>query len=212
MTSYYTLPMGHYLDDLAGDKDAPGGGSACGLTGALAAGLGSMVCHFTIGKKKYADVEEDVKELLEHFEKLRGELSGLMQEDVDVFQSQMGSAYSMPKETEDQKQRRREAIEEACKACVQPPLKIARNCFYLLELLLDLAGIGNTQLVSDVGVGASIAYGAFEGAKLNVEINLGFISDSAFAGEIRMEIETMIMKTSALKGRILEIVDEKING
>ncbi len=210
MTNYYTLPMGSYLDDLAGEKDAPGGGSACGLAGALASALGSMVCHFTVGRKKYADVEGEIKDLLEHFEKMRGELMGLMQEDVDVFQSQMGTAYSMPKETEEQKQRRREAIEEACKACVQPPLKIARNSFYVMEMLLELAEIGNTQLVSDVGVGAALAYGAFEGAKLNIEINLGFISDRSFAGEIRVELESMVMKTNALKTRIMEIVEEKM--
>jgi methenyltetrahydrofolate cyclohydrolase len=203
--------MTYYLDDLAGEKDAPGGGSACGLAGALASALGSMVCHFTIGKKKFAEVEEDTKDLLENFEKLRGELSQLMQEDVDVFQSQMGTAYSMPKETDDQKQRRREAIEEACKACIQPPLKIARNCFYLLELLLELGGIGNPQLVSDVGVGAALAYGAFEGARLNVDINLRFITDQKFGGEVRIELETMIMKTNALKGRIMELVEEKMH-
>jgi formiminotetrahydrofolate cyclodeaminase len=211
MVNYNTLPVSSYLDDLAGEKDAPGGGSACGLAGALASALGSMVCHFTVGRKKYAEVEGEIKDLLEHFEKFRGELTGLMQEDVDVFQSEMGTAYSLPKETDDQKQRRKEAIEAACKACIQPPLKIARNCFYVLELLLELAEIGNTQLVSDVGVGAALAYGAFEGAKLNVEINLRFISDRTFAGEIRVELESMVMKTGALKGRIMEIVEEKLS-
>ncbi len=212
MTAYYHEPMSIYLDDLASEKDAPGGGSACGLAGALASALGSMVCHFTMGRKKYAAVEGRVKDLLEQFDLLRKELAGLMQEDVDVFHSQMGSAFSMPKETEEQKKLRQQAIEEACKASCQPPLQIARNCFFLMEMLRELGEIGTTQLVSDVGVATALAYGAFEGAKLNVEINLKYITDETFVNDILSEFEPLVAKVTTLKARTMEIVQAKMAG
>lgn len=212
MTRYVDQPLKTYVNDLAARLDAPGGGSACGLTGALAAALGAMVCQFTLGKKKYAEVEDRIKELLEHFEKFRGEFTRLMQEDVDVFQAQMGNAYALPKETPVQQEIRKQAIEAACKASCRPPLEIARNCFYLFELLLELADIGTTQLISDVGVAGALAFGAFEGARYNIDINLKYITDATFAREVRSEVAAMAEKVDVLKARIAETMDEKMGG
>jgi methenyltetrahydrofolate cyclohydrolase len=210
MNKYIDQPMRRYLEDLAGKLDAPGGGSACGLVGAVAAGLGSMVCEFTLGKKKYADVEEEIKDLLGEFTKLRGEFTDLMQQDVDVFHSQMGAAYSLPKETPTEQEVRKRAIEEACKASCQPPFQITRNCFYLLELLLQLADIGTSQLISDVGVAGALAYGALEGARYNININLKYITDESYVHQVLTEIDPMLGKADALRVRITEIVHEKV--
>jgi len=212
MPDYYNQPMKMYVDDLASEKDAPGGGSACGMVGALASALGSMVCHFTVGRKKYAAVEPRIKDLLDQFEQLRQEMADLMQEDVDVFHSQMGHAFGLPKDTDEQKQRRRQAIEDACKSSCQPPLQIARNCLFLFEMLKELAEIGTTQLISDVGVAATLAFGAFEGARFNIDINLNYITDELFVNDVMNELEPLVTKVTNLKIKTVEIVREKMIG
>jgi len=212
MERYLESAMKTYLDDLADKKDAPGGGSASALAGALGAALGSMVCQFTLGKKKYADVEGDILILLGRFEDHRNTLTDLMQEDVDVFHTQMAGAYVLPNETDEQKRIRREAIENACKACCQPPLKVMRRCAQIMTDLSELADIGTVQLVSDVGVGAAMAMGAFEGARFNVEINIKFIADTLFNQSVRKEVDSLSQTVPAAKASILEKVREKIQG
>ncbi len=210
MQPYISQPMQKYLDDLAGKLDAPGGGSACGLVGALASALGSMVCHFTLGKKKYEEVAPRIQELLDQFERERKTLTDLMQADVDIFHSQMGYAYGLPKDTDEQKQIRREAIEKACKAACQPPLNIARCCRTLMSMLIELGEKGTIQLVSDVGVAAALAKGAFDGALLNVEINLKYIADTDFIGKVRTEIEPMKDAIACETNQVMQIVHDKI--
>jgi formiminotetrahydrofolate cyclodeaminase len=210
MEKYIDQPMKIYVDDLAAHKDAPGGGSACGLVGALAAALGSMVCHFTIGKKKYADVEERIREMLQEFEASREKLTGLMQEDVDVFHLKMGTAFSLPKDTDEQKAIRNAAIQDACKVACQPPMEIARFCFRLMKLLDELADKGSSQLVSDVGVAASIAGGAFDGARFNVEINLKYLNDEEFINHIQEELFPLIYNFLELQTNVIQKVREKM--
>ncbi len=210
MEKYINLPMQVYLDDLAAHKDAPGGGSACGLVGALAAALGSMVCHFTIGKKKYSDFEERIKTMLTEFESSRADLAGLMQEDVDVFHSQMGTAFNLPKENDEQKAFRDAAIQEACKAACQPPMAIARLCFKLMKLLDELTEKGSSQLISDIGVAAALAGGAFDGARFNIEINLKYLKDADFIKNVQKELLPMIYEFCVLQQKVIEKVREKM--
>lgn len=211
MDKYIDLPLKRYLDDLAGPKDAPGGGSACGLVGSLAASLGSMVCNFTIGKKKYAEVEPRIREMLGAFESIRRELADLMQRDVDVFHKYMGEAFAMPRETDDQKAARKQAIENACKKAAEPPFDIVKSCVKLMALFIELGEKGNSQLVSDVGVGASMAQAAFDGAKMNVEINLNYISDARFVEDIRRQLHSQAQEIATLFNRAKIIIQEKMN-
>jgi formiminotetrahydrofolate cyclodeaminase len=210
MEKYINLPLKQFTDDLAAHKDAPGGGSACGLVGSLASALGSMVCNFTIGRKKYADVEDRVKVLLTEFDQLRTELLDLMQKDVDVFHSEMGSAFALPKNTDEEKALRKEAIENACKSACQAPLEIARKSCKLLKMFVELAEKGNTQLVSDVGVAISFAVAAFEGAKFNIDINLNFIADKGFVKSILAELTPLASAVHTLKDHAQKIVLEKM--
>ena len=211
MIDYAKEPLRTYLDHLAAKQETPGGGSVAALVGALAAGLGSMVCNFTIGKKKYADVEGDIRRILARCEEARKELLTLMQEDVNIFQTQMATAYALPKDTEEQTAARREAIEKACKSAAQPPIKTIRLCRNLLKLMTELGEKGSTLLVSDVGVAAALAQAAFDSARLNVDINLNYLSDKAFAKKVRDEIEPMIDEVQALSTQAMTIVREKLH-
>ncbi|NLE29244.1 MAG: cyclodeaminase/cyclohydrolase family protein [Phycisphaerae bacterium] len=211
MEKYIDLPLKNYLDDLAGPKDAPGGGSACGLAGALAASLGSMVCQFTLGRKKYAEVEPRIREILTELESLRGALVDLMQRDVDVFHTYMGQAFAMPKDTDEQKAARKQAIGEACQRAAEPPYEIVKKCVKLMSFFVELGEKGNTQLVSDVGVAGAMARAAFEGARLNVEINLNYICDTGFVENVRNELKDLAGEFDLLLSKVHDVVRKKMS-
>jgi len=178
-----------YLDKLAGKLPAPGGGSAAALAGALGAASGAMVASFTVGKKKYADVEEEIQGHLDAIEAIRGEMARLVDEDVTAYGA-VGAAYGMPKGTEEEKAARTAAIQEALKAAAAVPMRLAEQCAALVEHLPPLLEKGNPNLVSDVGVAAKLAEAACECAWLNVEVNLAYIKDDDFTNHARAETES----------------------
>ena len=165
-----------YFDDLAAKKPAPGGGSAAAAAGALGVSLLSMVANFTIGKEKYKDVEAEIQQILDTAEKSRAELQKLIDEDVAAYQK-VSAAYKMPKDTEEDKRARTEAIQTALKDAMAVPLAICRNLFEAARLCEPLLEKGNINLVSDVGVAAEFIASGFAAALLNVEINLSGIKD-----------------------------------
>jgi formiminotetrahydrofolate cyclodeaminase len=210
LTDYANEPLHRYLDDLASRHETPGGGSVSGLVAALAAGLGSMVCHFTVGKKKYAAVENEIKDILSQCDSLRLDLLAQMQRDVDVFQSQMATAYGLPKDTAEQAAVRESALQAACKAAAAPPMTIARQCRKLMTLLASLAEKGSTMLVSDTGCAAALAKGAFDSAAFNVQINVNFIKDKEFASALSAELEALAAEIGPLAERVLTSVRAKM--
>lgn len=199
-----------YLDAAASGESTPGGGSVCGLVGALGAALSSMVCNFTVGKKKYADVEEDVKAILARAEQLRATLTDLMQLDTEVY-GKMAPAYSMPKDTDEQKAARTQAIQAGLKESLQVPRQIALAAKEVIELNEELVDKGNTMLVSDVGVAVLLARAAFEGAMMNVDINLAYIKDDAFCDQVRQELADPRNRTVPMAEKILEKVNANIS-
>ena len=186
---YRTETIRKYLDDAASSLPAPGGGSVSALAGALGAAMGCMVCNLTIGKEQFDQVESQVKGILSVCEASRVRLLDLTQADVDAY-GHVSRAYRMPRQTDEEKQTRRAAIQEACKNALQPPLQSVRECLTILRLMEKLVDIGNPALISDVGVAVVLAEAALRGAKLNVEINLNAIKDAEFVAPIRKEIET----------------------
>ena len=173
---YIEEPLKKYLDETASGSSTPGGGSVAALAGALGAALTSMVCNFTVGKKKYADVEADVAEILSEVEGIRHELLNLMVKDTQVY-GHVTAAYKMPKDTPEEKKSRTQAIQEALKMAMQAPLDAAICCHKVLKLNIPLLEKGNTNLISDVGVAVLLAEAAMRSAVMNVEINLSYIND-----------------------------------
>ena len=186
---YRTETIRKYLDDAASNLPAPGGGSVSALAGALGAAMGCMVCNLTIGKEQFDQVESQVKEVLAKCDEARLRLFELMQADVEAY-THVSRAYKMPRQTPEEKDARRAAIQGACKVALDPPHQILREALTILRLMERLVDVGNPNLISDVGVAAILAEAALRGAKLNVEINLNAIKDAPFVEGVRKEIET----------------------
>ena len=202
--------VSNFLDELASNSPTPGGGSVAALAGALGVALISMVGNLTVGKKKYEDVEEDIKKIISSSEKLRYELSQLIEEDVKVFNNFMAT-YKMPKETEDEKKIRTEKMQEALIKAAKVPLRVAYKCLDILSLSKEVAEKGNINVVSDAGVAVLMAEAALESAILNVKINLKMIKDEKTIEELSSSIKEILLKEKGQKEKVLEIVEQKIS-
>jgi len=201
--------VSNFLDELASNSPTPGGGSVAALAGALGAALISMVGNLTVGKKKYEDVEEDIKKIIGSSEKLRYELSQLIEEDVKVFNNFMAT-YKMPRETEDEKKMRTEKIQEALIEAAKIPLRVAYKCLDIMILSQEAAEKGNINVISDAGVAVLMAEAALESAILNVKINLRKIKDEKIRTELSSSIKELLLKENGQKEEVLEIVESKM--
>ncbi len=207
---YIEEPLKKYLDEAASGAPTPGGGSVAALAGALGAALTSMVCNFTVGKKKYKDVEAEVAQILSEAENLRAKLLELMVEDTQVY-GKVSEAYGMPNNTPQKKEARSEAIQIALKEAMKAPLEAAICCHKILKLNEPLVEKGNKNLISDVGVAVLLAESAMRSAVLNVEINLSYIKDEKLRQETRDKLRPMIAEAVQLRSKIYEIVNQAIN-
>jgi methenyltetrahydrofolate cyclohydrolase len=198
-----------FLDELASKSATPGGGSVSALLGAQSAALTSMVCNLTIGKPKYAEVEVEMRALLQKSEALREKLTGLIKADVDVFNRLMG-AYGLPKETDEEKAARTEAIQTVLKAATEVPLDCARACAEAIELSRCAANKGNLGVISDAGAAVMAGYGGLKSAALNVYINTGSLKDRPFAEAKLAELETILKDADAAVDDVYQTVKTKL--
>jgi formiminotetrahydrofolate cyclodeaminase len=202
-------PIKSFLDELSSSAPAPGGGSVAALAGALGAALISMVNNLTIGKEKYAGVQDDISALLEKSESLRKKLADLLEEDVAVY-TQLSQTMKMPRDTEEQKTARAKAMDRDLKAAADVPLRVAEACVAVMELCRPAADKGNVNAVSDVGVGILMAEAGLRSAALNVLINLGWIKDARYVSETRQKLDALLSGKPALRDEIYELVASKL--
>jgi len=202
-------PVVTFLDELASSAPAPGGGSAAALLAAIGAALVSMVGNLTLGKKKYADVQEDIQSILARSEALRHKCVDLLEADVAAY-TQVMKAYKMARDTEEQKKTRSAAIQEALKHATAVPMELAETCVEILNLCPESAEKGNVRAVSDVGVGALAAEAALRAASLNVLINLGAIKDEGFCRREHARLDSLLSGKAQLKEEILKDVEAKL--
>lgn len=201
-----------FLGELASATPTPGGGSVAALSGALGAALASMVCNLTIGKKKYADVEDDVKAVLEKSEALRVELAALIEEDAAAFDRVM-DAMKLPKETDEEKAARKKALELSLVEAASVPLGVMAACVSVVRIARAVAEKGNRNAVSDAGVAALMGRAGAHAARLNVLINLGGIrSDehSAFVNEAREALARLSSEVDETAGEVMTYVLEQV--
>jgi formiminotetrahydrofolate cyclodeaminase len=198
-----------FLDALASNAPAPGGGSVAALSGALGAALLSMVCNLTLGKKRYAAVQDEISALVEKTEALRHRLTDLLEADVQVYTG-VSTAYKMPRKTLEEKAARSAAIQDALKAAAQVPLDVAGACVEVLELCTQTAEQGNVNAVSDAGVAALMAEAGLRSAALNVIINMNAIKDKAFSAKLQSQLDAFLEGRSALKEQVYDLVVEKL--
>ncbi len=171
-----------FLDEVASNSAAPGGGSVAALAGSLGAALTSMVCRLTIGKKKYADVQVEMEKILNQSEALRKQLTGIIDEDTAAFGKVM-AALGMPRETDEQQERRSQSIQEATKGATLVPLKLLELCEEGAAFAQTVAEKGNRNSLSDAGVSLLLFQAAAHGAALNVRTNLAGLEDRVFRDE-----------------------------
>jgi formiminotetrahydrofolate cyclodeaminase len=206
---YSEQTLNRFLDDLASGAPTPGGGSSAALVGAVAAGLVSMVGQFTVGREKFQAVEETAREILNRSEALRAEMVRLIQADIDAF-GEVSAAYKLPRATDDEKAARTAAIQASLVTATEAPLATARAAEELLQLCERMAGIGNPQTISDVGVGALAADACLQSAALNIEINLKNMKDSERAVGYQRELDRLLNRRGERLARILAAVRERL--
>jgi formiminotetrahydrofolate cyclodeaminase len=198
-----------FLDKLASKSATPGGGSVSALLGAQSAALTSMVCNLTIGKPKYAEVDAEMQVLLQKSEALREKLTGLIKADVDVFNRLM-AAYGLPKETDEEKVTRTEAIQTVLKAATEVPLQCVRACAEAIELSRCAANKGNLGVISDAGAAVMAGYGGLKSAALNVYINTGSLKDRQFAEAKLTELEAILKNVDGIVEEVYQTVKSKL--
>ena len=207
--SLITKNISEFLNELASSSPAPGGGSVSALAGALGSALISMVGNLTIGKKKYAEVEAEMRNVINESEKLRGKLSSLIDKDTDAFNLVM-SAFGMPKETGDQKNARTAAIESATKEATMVPLDVMHVCLDAVALSETVARKGNTNALSDAGVSALLLRAGCRGAYYNVKINLSSIKDADFIEKIKQDAARTMDAVDAKAKSVIDHVESQL--
>ncbi|QDW75593.1 cyclodeaminase/cyclohydrolase family protein [Lachnospiraceae bacterium KGMB03038] len=198
-----------FLEALSSKEPVPGGGGASAAVGAFAGALGMMVANLTIGKKRYADVEEEIKASLIKLKGLQEELVRLTDADAKAFEP-LSKAYGLPRETKEQQEKKEAVMEEALYEASVVPMEIMETIRKVMEELEVLGEKGSRIAVSDVGVGILFAQAALEGASLNIFINTKLMKNRERAKEMNSKAEAMIQEGSRQKEKIYQDVLEKI--
>ena len=186
----------------ASNEPVPGGGSISALAGALAAALTEMVAGLTIGKKKYAEVEEEMKKAVAPMHEICGHLLDDIKRDSESFDLYM-QALTLPKETEEEKAARTKAMQDGLKAAVAVPLSVAKRAYEVMPYAEVMVTKGNKTAVTDALVATMMARTAVLGALFNVKINLESIKDEAFVEETAKEVAVIEKNALAYEKKIL---------
>ena len=202
MGEWKELTVEEFAAAAATSAPVPGGGSVAALTGALAASLSEMVANLTIGKKKYAEAEKEMKELATTASLIREELLDGIQRDSNSFRTFM-DALAMPKTTEEEKEARREAMQKGLLAATEAPLAIAEAAARIFPLAEAVVLRGNAGAVTDGLVSAMLARSSVLSALLNVKINLGSMNDQAFAAAAAARVKELEELAISSEARIL---------
>lgn len=202
-----------FLEVVESDAPAPGGGSVAAYAGSLGAALTKMVGVLTFGKKAFGELDSDLQKKLEDSAeeagRLQVELRKIVDEDTNAF-DQVVAGFKMPKETEEEKSLRSNAIQEGYKVAIEVPLRCAKTALAVLKLQNNFASYGNQTALSDVGVGALLAHAGCEGAILNVMINLGSLKDEAYKDGLKKEVEDIMKEATSLKEETMATVYSKL--
>ncbi len=187
----------------ASDAPAPGGGSVSALAAGLGAALAEMVANLTIGKEKYADADAEMRTLAQQAADLRKELIDAIQKDTESFNGYM-AALKMPKETDEQKTARRDAMQQGLKEAALVPLEVAKTTVKIFPVAKAVVQRGNPNAVTDGLVAAMLARSAALGALLNVKINLGSIKDEAFVAQLSAQVKQLEQQAITLEKQVLD--------
>ncbi len=194
-----------FLEELASSSATPGGGSAAALAGAMGAGLVGMVCRLTIGRKRFADVEDELRGVLNEAEALRLRLTDLAEADTQAF-DQVMAAYRLPKETPTEQAVRQTGIQSALQGATLVPLETARACRAVVNLADQVIEKINPNALGDAGAAVLLAEAGLKGAQLNVAINLTAIQDPIFVQETQEDLRRILSDIDPEKEGLRKIV------
>ena len=209
------LTIKEFINELSSNSPAPGGGSVAALSAALSAALNSMVFNLTVGKKVYNEYGDEEKEIinssLEKSNVLKDVFLDYIEKDTEAFMEVM-AAYKLPKDTEEEKNYRKNKIEESYKLALEVPRSLYLKSIELYDYIEHAVKLGNINAVSDAGVAALLLQTAIESAVLNVKINLTSLKDDNFRSLLTKECEEVIKSGLNRRNKILDSVEKKIQG
>ena len=179
MANYKKDKIDEFLEKLSSTESMPGGGVAASLVGAEGVSLGLKVCNLSLGKEKYKEYETLITDSIKELENSREKLLSFMDDDAENFKA-MESVYKMPKESEEDKKKRKEALENACKICCEVPVKVIKEAAESATIIVKLMGKTNVSAESDLKIGLMFMLTTIHAAWDNIEINLKYIKDEEF--------------------------------
>lgn len=203
------LTIKDFLAETAGSAPVPGGGSISALNGAIAAALTEMVAHLTIGKKKYVEVEGQMKAIGVEAALIRERLTGYIDKDSEAY-DRVFSAFKLPKETPEEQVVRENEIQRATKEAALVPMKVADEIGSAMESIIYVAHKGNQNAVTDACVAMMAARTCVLGALLNVRINLTSIKDEAFVAQMRKQADELEAHAIRVEKKLLDWVNAKL--
>jgi formiminotetrahydrofolate cyclodeaminase len=205
---YLDKSLQEYLDDLASDRPTPGGGSTAALSGAMGTALTCMVARLTLGKANYAEVQPEIEIIIERVERLRTRFQQLIQADIEAY-GQLSACFKLPRITDEEKTARTKAIQEQLVEAALVPLEMAERAAELIQHCQRIAEIGNKNVLSDIGVAATLAFAAGSGAAWMVKTNVQSLKDQTRADELDARLQTALQTISVGKQRVVDIVGER---
>lgn len=194
-----------FITDLASKAPTPGGGGASALGGAIGSALGSMVGNLTLGKKKYAEYEPDIRLLLDKLSHNQEELLALMDQDAKAFEP-LSKAYALPKNTKEEIAQKEEVLEQALYAASLVPIDIMRKSVEALLIQEELSVKGTRIAISDIAVGVQFLRAALLGASMNVYINTKSMKNRDNAKELNKEADELIQKGTTIADKVYQYV------
>ena len=203
---YIDEPLHSYLDDLATAQPTPGGGSTAALSGAMGAALASMVCRITIGKETYADVQQEIEELLRKTEYLRSRFQQLMQEDIEAY-GHLSASYKLPRATSEERKYRTDMIQKQLVEAASVPLEVVKCAAELIQSCQRIAEVGSVSVVSDVATGAILASCSGEGAAFMVRINVRSMNNETLVVELENRLHTALAIIAQGVNQVKNIVE-----
>ncbi len=203
------MKVSDFIDEVSRESPAPGGGSIAALAGSLGASLASMVSNLTANKRGSEEVDAVLNEAAEKAQEIKFKLAAAIDADTNAFNAYM-EARRLPSKTPEEKKKKFEAEQEGLKQAVRVPLETARQSLEALKVAEVVVQYGNPNSITDVGVGALMAYNGVKGGVFNVLINLGQIQDADFVDEMRRTCTELEKEAAEVRDRVLKIVEEKI--
>ncbi len=207
--NYSEMTLSEFVYRLGSRDAVPGGGGASALAGCLGAALGKMVAHLTLNRKQYENVWGEMEDVIREEEKLQEELLDLISEDARMFEP-LSKAYSMPRKTPQEMEKRQQVMEEALKDACQVPLQIMEKVCRAIDLAKITAEKGSTLAVSDAGDAAALCAAALKSASLNVYVNTNLMKNRALAEEYNERADRMITEYVPLAEQIYSEVLKKL--